>query len=49
MNKIDILVLEGSRPAVLGVTLDVIDTINRLAGEEWRNESGLRIVRRSIA
>ena len=39
MVKIDILVLEGSSPAALGVTLDVIDTVNRLAGEaifEWR-------------
>ena len=39
MVKIDILVLEGSSPAALGVTLDVIDAVNRLAGEavfEWR-------------
>jgi transcriptional regulator GlxA family with amidase domain len=39
MVKIDILALEGSSPAALGVTLDVLDTVNRLAGEavfEWR-------------
>ncbi len=39
MAKIDILVLEGSSPAALGVTLDVIDAVNQLAGEavfEWR-------------
>ncbi|MGY4155615.1 transcriptional regulator GlxA family with amidase domain [Bradyrhizobium sp. USDA 4461] len=39
MVRIDILILEGSSPAALGVTLDVLDTVNRLADEpvfEWR-------------
>ena len=39
MVKIDVLVLNGSSPAALGITLDVIDNVNRLAGEtifEWR-------------
>lgn len=39
MVKIDILVLEGSSPAALGVTLDVLDAVNRLAGAtlfDWR-------------
>jgi transcriptional regulator GlxA family with amidase domain len=39
MIKVDILVLEGSSPAALGITLDVLDAVNRLAGEAvfgWR-------------
>ena len=39
MIKVDILVPERSSPAALGITLDVLDAVNRLAGEAvfgWR-------------
>lgn len=39
MLRVDILVLEGSSPSALGITLDVLDAVNKLAGEpvfEWR-------------
>jgi transcriptional regulator GlxA family with amidase domain len=39
MVKVDILALEGSSPAALGITFDALDAVNRLAGEaifEWR-------------
>ncbi len=39
MVRIDVLVLEGSSPAALGITFDVLDAVNRLAGEavfDWR-------------
>ncbi|WP_194459854.1 GlxA family transcriptional regulator [Bradyrhizobium sp. CCBAU 53421] len=39
MIKVDILVPESSSPAALGITLDVLDAVNRLAGEAvfgWR-------------
>jgi len=39
MMRVDVLALEGSSPAALGVTFDVLDAVNRLAGEpvfEWR-------------
>jgi transcriptional regulator GlxA family with amidase domain len=39
MIKVDILVLEGSSPSALGITLDVLDAVNQLADEavfDWR-------------